>query len=204
MYLSKLILNEKNSQIYRDLGNAHALHQRIMQGFPDETRSNPRADWNILYRHEPDSHVTLVQSTITPDWNRLPSGYLACNEVKSLALMLDGLNVGKTLRFRLKANPSKRESKTTKLIPLTAYEDQITWLERQGASHGFEVRGVEVMPTPDLYGRKSTSSAPIKIFSILYQGVLEIKKKDTFILGLQQGIGRGRSYGCGLLSLMRL
>jgi len=45
MYLSQLILNERQPQVYGDLGNAHRFHQRIMQAFPDEVeREKPRQD----------------------------------------------------------------------------------------------------------------------------------------------------------------
>ena len=44
MYLTKLELNNRDRAVLNDLGNAHKLHQRIMQAFPDEERENARAD----------------------------------------------------------------------------------------------------------------------------------------------------------------
>ncbi|MGY3252698.1 hypothetical protein ACVW01_000527 [Thermostichus sp. MS-CIW-19] len=35
MYLSRLILNERQLLVQRELSNAHALHQRIMRRFAD-------------------------------------------------------------------------------------------------------------------------------------------------------------------------
>jgi CRISPR system Cascade subunit CasE len=204
MYLSQLVVNSHKQDVYRDLADAHKLHQRIMQGFPDEQHQQPRAEWNILYRQEGDSSVLLVQSDITPDWSRLPSGYLANHNTKSLALMLNQLEVGKQLQFRLKANPSKRDHLTRKIIGLTKRSEQIEWLERQSARSGFKVLSVDVMPTPDIYGRKSKAPQPIKIFSVLFQGALQITDVELFTQALRQGIGRGRSYGCGLLSIAKL
>ncbi len=204
MYLSKLMLNSQNTQVYRDLGNAHALHQRIMQGFPNEQRHQPRADWNILYRQEPGSQIILVQSDIVPGWNRLPQDYLEHHDTKSLALMLTHIMVGMTLQFRLKANPSKREHGTGKTRAINHRAEQVAWLERQAAHHGFNLLDVDVVPVPNIYGRKVKTSAPIKIIGVLYQGALQVSNPELFTHALRCGIGRGRSYGCGLLSIARL
>ncbi len=139
MYLSKLVLNERDRTVLRDLGNAHALHQRIMQAFPDEQRENPRADWNVLFRQEPDSSIVLVQSGIEPAWTHLPLGYLSDQsdrsvEIKPFEPETSYLQPGEVFQFRLKANPSKRDNQTRKLIGLFKQADQIAWLERQ-ATH---------------------------------------------------------------------
>lgn len=206
MYLSKLELNLKNRKVQQDLSNAHALHQRIMQGFPDEHRDRARADWHILFRHEPDSEIVLVQSMveIAPNWEQLPSEYLANYELKPIDALLDKLQVGNVLQFRLKANPSKRSKETGKTLALTQKEERLLWLERQALRSGFEVLQVDTIPVPDIYGRKAKASAPIKIISVLFQGVLRITDIALFRQTLQQGIGRGRAYGCGLLSVAKL
>lgn len=206
MYLSKLILNEREGYVHRELGNAHALHQRIMQAFPDEQRLNPRQDWNVLYRHEPDSLVVLVQSDLKPDWSRLPLNYFAepCCEPKPLIAIAGTLAVGRVFQFRLKANPSKRDKQSGKTIGLNGRENQLAWLVRQSQLKGFTVHSVDVVSMPDLVGRKKTGLPPIRIQAVLFQGVLEIADVRLFEAALRCGIGRGRSYGCGLLSLARL
>jgi CRISPR system Cascade subunit CasE len=206
MYLSKLVLNLKNRKVQQDLSNAHALHQSIMHSFPDEQREKARADWQILFRHEPDSAVVLVQSTAEaqPDWERLPPDYLTDCDCKPLDAMLENLQVNQVLQFRLQANPSKRSKETGKTIALTRKEDRLLWLERQAARSGFEILEIDTVPVPDIYGRKPKVSAPIKIISVLFQGVLRITEIELFRQALQQGIGRGRAYGCGLLSIAKL
>ncbi|NER00264.1 MAG: type I-E CRISPR-associated protein Cas6/Cse3/CasE, partial [Cyanothece sp. SIO2G6] len=82
MFLSKLVLNERNRQVQYDLGNAHKLHQQIMHAFPDEADQHsegwsPRQEWHILFRQEPDSAVILVQADIEPNWAVLPDDYLS-------------------------------------------------------------------------------------------------------------------------------
>jgi CRISPR system Cascade subunit CasE len=203
MYLSKLVLNEREKAIYGDLGNAHKLHQRIMQGFPDESVDNPRQQWHILYRQEPDSLIILVQSAIEPDWSRLPIDYLLSSDFKQLNWDAKQFSIGNLYQFRLKANPSKRDKETRKTIGMFRREDQIAWLERKSAQHGFQTTGIDVIPVPKTYGTKAKGTKPIQIHSVIFQGILQVTDSSSFVQCLREGIGRGRSYGCGLLSIAK-
>jgi CRISPR system Cascade subunit CasE len=206
MYLSKLVLNERNPKVRSDLSNVHDLHRTIMQAFPDEKREKPRADWNVLFRQEPDTNIVLVQSTFAeaPDWSQLPAGYLSDCDSKPFNLQAENLRPDRIFQFRLKANPSKRNKETRKIIGLFYEPDQINWLERQAKRHGFTLQGVNVTPTPNVFGKKSKESSPIKIFTVLYQGILQVEDPFLFFKTIQDGVGRGRSYGCGLLSIARI
>lgn len=205
MYLSKLVLNERDRTVQRDLSNAHALHRRIMQAFPDEQRENPRSDWNVLFRQEPDSNIVLVQSGIEPNWTNLSTSYLIQPpNFTAIDFATSRIEPGRVLQFRLKANPSKRDKQSRKLIGMFDQADQIAWLERQADQHGFKLLGVDVIPTPNVFGMKEKGKAPIRLLTVMYQGILQITDSSRFINAMQQGIGRGRSYGCGLLSIARL
>lgn len=200
MYLSQLTLNTRQSQVHKELGNAHKFHQRIMQAFPDEeSRDRPREDWHILFRHEPDKDVVLVQSEIEPDWSKLPEQYLLTHDIKEMKLSPSG-----TFHFRLKANPSKRDSKTKKTVGFYHRPDQLAWLERQADRCGFRLLTADVIPSPNVFGRKPQGAAPIRLATALFQGVLEVTAPEPFVSTVQHGLGRGKSYGCGLLSLARI
>lgn len=203
MYLSKLVLNGRNFDVQKDLSNAHKLHQRIMQSFPDEQRDHPRDDWNILFRQEVENDVVLVQSEIEPDWSKLPQGYLKDHAVKTWDLDTAQFSAGRIFQFRLRANPSKRDNQTRKTIGLFHCSDQLAWLERQTSRCGFKLHGADVIPSPNVFGRKGNGSSPIRITTALYQGILEVTEPLPFLAAIQQGIGRGKSYGCGLLSIAR-
>jgi CRISPR system Cascade subunit CasE len=219
MYLSQLILNDRNPQVRRHLSNIHDLHRGIMLAFPDEQRDQPRADWNVLFRLEPDSNILLVQSELEPDWNRLPSEYLIDRHSKSFVPEVSQFPVDRLLQFRLKANPSKRDKETKKTVGLYFQPDQVAWLQRQGDRHGFSVELIDTIPSPNLWGSKDKSKpvsddlpAPlgkknqhhIKVHTVLFQGILKIQDPSLLVSAIQQGIGRGKSYGCGLLSLSRI
>jgi len=202
MYLSQLVLNGGNLKVLRDLSNDHKLHQRIMQGFPDEEeRGQPRQDWRVLFRQEPESDVVLVQSGVEPDWSKLPERYLVSYGVKPVSLTVEQLAAGRVFQFRLRGNPSKRDPKTRKTVGFYRRPDQLAWLERQGDRHGFRLLNVDVIPSPNVFGRKKGGGGPVRLTTALYQGVLEVTDGAEFLGVLEAGLGRGKSYGCGLLSI---
>lgn len=206
MYLSQLLVNSQKPFVLCELGNAHKFHQRIMQAFPDEeSRDRPREDWHILFRQEPDSDVVLVQSAIEPNWSNLPDGYLAKpSEPKPFYLSEKVLSAGSVFQFRLRANPSKRDSKTKKTVGFYHRHDQLAWLERQADRCGFRLLSADAIPSPNVFGIKEKGKPPIRIATALFQGVLEVTAPEPFISTVQHGLGRGKSYGCGLLSLARI
>ena len=210
MFLSKLVLNERSTQVHRDLANAHKLHQRIMQGFPDEQKvESPRQDWQILYRQEPDpqSNLILVQSNQEPDWSKLPSEYLEpeisepC--VKPIDISRWQLDSNHPLQFRIKVNPVKRDAKTRKLIPLYKREEHLAWFHHKAEQSGFQINTIDSIPVPNIIGSKGKGKGQIKLFSVLLQGQLQVRDREKFITAICQGIGKGRSYGCGLLSIAK-
>ena len=219
MYLSQLTLNDRNPQVRRHLSNIHDLHRGIMLAFPDEQREQARADWNVLFRLEPDSNILLVQSAIAPDWGRLPNEYLIDRHSKSFTPEASQFPIDRLFQFRLKANPSKRNKETRKTMGLYFQPDQVVWLQNQGKRHGFSVESIDTIPSPNLWGTKDKSKtvvddppAPlskkdqhhIKVHTVLFQGILKIQDPSLLVSAIQQGIGRGKSYGCGLLSLSNI
>jgi CRISPR system Cascade subunit CasE len=207
MYISKLELNDRDRSVHQDLHNVHRLHQRIMQAFPDEQKDKARADWNVLFRLEPDGHVVLVQSgdDVLPDWSRLPNGYLLNgDQPKLFDLKAEYLQPDRLFHFRLRANPSKRDKVSGKTVGLLARSEQLAWLERQAVQNGFCIETVDLIPAADISGKKKEGVGSIKISTVLFQGILRPQSSALLAHAIQHGIGRGKSYGCGLLSLQRV
>jgi CRISPR system Cascade subunit CasE len=46
------------------------------------------------------------------------------------------------------------------------------------------------------------SGNPVRVFSVLYDGILTVTEKDRFRTALQTGIGHGKIMGLGLLSII--
>lgn len=227
MYLSRLRLNARNRATRRDLGDLQAIHRTIMSAFPTAGPTAP-AEQRVLWRLEPDAHrgsaVLLVQSATAPDWSRLAPGYLEDDrpEVKPIDAALASVASGMRLRFRLVANPTKRvlgeehpDGRHAKgeRIPLRGDEALLAWLARKGVDAGFSVgpdsagaaRAVVIRPLGDLVGWRPRDSgdraSQLTLRGVAFDGILMVTDASRLRGAVASGIGSGKAYGFGLLSL---
>ncbi|MCR4424953.1 MAG: type I-E CRISPR-associated protein Cas6/Cse3/CasE [Firmicutes bacterium] len=189
-----------------------------------------RNSFGILYRLETDRQTgcpkVYVQSAERPDWTRLPSGYLmgdcdvenpACKE---LSRAYAQLHTGMVLAFALRANPTRKTGTASKAerlagtrgnghrVFITRPDEQIAWLRRKGEESGYELMSVRVdtnvpdvdtRPEPRVYGQRG--EAKLTYGSVFFEGHLRITNEDKFRTTLTRGIGSGKAYGFGLLTV---
>lgn len=233
LWLSRLTLDLRNRLVHRDAGDSQAMHSRLLDAFPPGTT---RADHGLLYRLEPDPRgdrgqiIALVQSTIVPDWSALPAGYLQGDEwlgthpdSKPIAERYRALDAGDVLRFRLRANPTRKihttgETRTPGTRPTgpngtrkpLTRDELPAWLERKAGQHGFRLIDARNQPDPisgkEQLGRKPDPRDGEKRMrmthaAVLFDGELEITDADLFRDALWGGIGPAKAYGFGLLSI---
>ncbi len=158
MFLAKLTLNSASRQARYDLAQPYEMHRTIWRAFPDDDPGR------ILFRVDADrtgAHpVVLVQSDFRPQWERLEERglhyLLAPPEHKELQL---SFNRGQRLRFRLRANPTKKvgsmskaarvagagdpegHTKNGRRLALLREDEQVGWLLHKGESGGFRIPG---------------------------------------------------------------
>lgn len=220
MYLSLLRFDLRFPGVRRDLFDPYDLHRTVMRAFPSviDPEQDPRSFWGVLYRLEHDRRVpypTLyVQSRVMPDWSFLDQDALIQDSVpnpttKSVAKAYNRIRSGQTLRFRLRANPTKKidtksdesgNRRNGRRVPLLKYEDQIKWLERKAVSHGFGLSDVYVAASGA--GERQVSRRIGGTFQgVVYEGRLIVRDPDIFRKTLAEGIGPGKAFGFGLLSV---
>jgi len=115
-------------------------------------------------------------------------------------------------RFEVIVNPTKRDNKTGKLLAIKKLTDDeestrqkiAKWFIDKAPQWGFtvspehlEVREVEVKRFKK--GGHEVTQAQAKVL-----GRLTVTDKTTFVQSFQNGIGRGRAFGCGLLQIVPL
>lgn len=170
MYFSRLRLDPRNRQVWRDLADCQQMHLTIMSAFPEVggPDGSARARLAVLYHVDAtngDGPITVyVQSKVKPDWSHLRPGYLfepsSDNPVcTSMYSYLGRLANGAQLIFRLRANPTKKiDTKTGpdgrrrngKRVELWREQDLLAWLRRKAEQSGFEVISVSTRPdVPD-------------------------------------------------------
>lgn len=203
MHLTRLTLDPRSAQARRDLGNAYEMHRTLARAFVADAQSPPA---RFLWRLEAGSNawarpVVLVQAAAEADWSALQAlpNYLQ-RPIESKCLMLEEwVEGGGRYRFRLQANPTV--TRQGKRYGLVGEAEQLAWLERQGERHGFSVEAALATASDVLASRKGESR--ISLQRVCFEGRLQVKVLAAFSGALMLGIGPGKAFGCGLLSVAR-
>lgn len=176
MYLSKISIDSTPASI----------HRLVMRGFPSTDDESPRAKWKILYRIEPNG-VILVQSAIAPDWSAvLPPTAVATRPIEHK------IADGQQYLFRLALNPvATRERRR---YPVTAEE----WLAKRSLGADLGVADVDYSVIRDW----SNSGHRIKLDLAMVTGYLTVTDCDRLLTVLTDGVGKGRAYGAGMMSVV--
>ncbi|MGW1901682.1 type I-E CRISPR-associated protein Cas6/Cse3/CasE [Streptomyces hirsutus] len=219
--LTRIRLNLRNAEVRRDLAHPGSLHKTIMLLVPEGLGDHPRQTAGLLFRLEHATQHTppalLIQSRMPPDLTRLPRSY-GRTETRDLTPLLTALTAGRHVRYRITANASARRQRTdgdpffdtdTKPrhtdIPLHG-DDALTWWQRKAAHAGLALHSAALTPMrrsrhpitrqhddrqPDVFRHALTR----------FDGQATITDPDQLRHAVLRGIGRGKPYGAGLLSL---
>lgn len=202
MHLTRLWLDPLAPQARRDLADPYDMHRTLVRAFvADEAQTPPRFLWRLEASSAWRDPQLIVQSNQPGNWNWLDemAGYLR-QPVETKAVAIDTLlQPDARCRFRLLANPTvTREGKRYGLI---SEEAQLAWLSRQGERLGFHVKMALVTANDMLVSRKG--QVRIQLQRALFEGVLQVRDVAALADAVQAGIGPGKAFGCGLLSLAR-
>ena len=220
MFLHRIHVNPRCREARRDLSDPYQLHATLCRAFSVPDEKCPEGQF--LWRHEPETDSAgcpriLVQSPNISDWSGIGiQGWLAEADHPidlNARLKLDSLKAGQRFRFRLRANPCV--TRNGKRLGLLRMEEQEGWLERKGRMHGFSLpqlaafdfsespqERVEVRISQEQMVRgKQHSGNGIRVYSVLYDGMLTVNEPDKFRDTLKTGIGHGKVMGLGLLSV---
>lgn len=207
MYLSKIDLNLQSQLVKKDLGDCYNLHRSIYNCFLSQKDDKPG---RIIYRVEDFYHPNmsnekyfqsvLIVSEKKPDWSKLAENYLLEPHVVNYTDKVKLLKNNNLFNFHLRANPTKKYD--AKRLPLKSYEERINWIKRKSEDNGFKIIDVTVN-SEQIRASSSKRDHKLTFNSVLYEGLLQISDKDKFIKALFNGIGSGKAFGFGLLTISR-
>ena len=205
MFLSRIAIDMENRNAWRALDNPEILHGMVESCFPGDRQ---RVLWRVDELNS--NHYILLLSPDKPDLKPLIRQIglpYANGEICDYLPLLERIQVGSMWRFRLTANPvmsvpqpgKKRGS--VKAITIAAH--QRDWLVRQGKQHGFLLKQdqFDVMRSEWKVFRKKGST--LSILGATFEGILIVTDQACFQNALLTGIGRGKAYGLGLMTVMR-
>lgn len=210
MFLSRLILDGRSRAARRDLADPYEMHRTLCRSLPEGGRDEARLLWRLDVDRRIGVPTVIVQSRTQPDWEEVFESdpnrdYLASEPnpnpaTKPLDLFL---NPGQILAFRLRANPTvKRDGKRHGLFRT---EDQIAWLKRKGAAAGFSLDSVIASPegTRRAFESKGADRRRLSHYAVRFDGRLIVRDLELLHGAIRDGIGAGKAFGFGLLSLAR-
>ena len=210
MYLSKIDLDIRHPSVRQALRDVNDLHRNLMSGFGMiPSSSMARAEKDILFRlyTRRDAIYLLVTSAEKPDAKTLEKRGFYTDEarIRDISKLKELLISGRTLRFELLASPCKKvrgDGENSRRFFLEHPEERAEWLNRKGQQGGFQIIRLEELGNRiDIYGHRQ--GVEIKNSAVLFSGILCISDQETFWQSYTRGIGPGKAYGLGMLSLGR-
>lgn len=219
MYISRIAVNPYMPDAREMIGDTFKMHVGVMKMFnykKDESgRASNRNDGTgvPLWRMDAakDSIGLYVVSGERPrtenlsariGWGENETGSV---RVAEYAPLIEELRDGQQYRFRLAANMTTRvgDGGASRLVVARSNMEKMRWVKRKADAGGFHVDTVpELFSTVDTFTKGDRPHARrVTLDKTTVDGVLTITDVETFKRSLTAGIGRGKAYGCGLMTL---
>ncbi|WP_414167040.1 type I-E CRISPR-associated protein Cas6/Cse3/CasE [Streptoverticillium reticulum] len=212
VWLTRIQLNLRHRDARRDVTSAVGLHHRLMMLFPDNAGETARQNMGVLFRLEdatntgPQSPYILIQSQVQPDLNRLPNGY-GTTASKNLTPLIDALRDGLPVHYRIAASAVRKSGPTTRaagakaIIALHGTEADQWWQRQAEHKAGLTLTTTHSTPLDAARGTRVQDKHHVKHPRTRFEGTAVITDTDALRQTLLSGVGRGKAYGCGLLSI---
>lgn len=205
MYLSRIKLNTTNRNTYKFFASLEVAHAAVeaMFSFGDQSRKL----WRLDYLNG-QAYILILSASIPNMESFIEQfGYYGdAGETREYTKLLDILQTGQKYRFRLTANPVKsikQEGQARgKVVGHITVEQQEGWLLAKSSKNGFKVVDFRLVQRDIKRFRRKNRGVTLAVAE--YEGVLQITDLEAFKSMLVNGLGRGKAYGCGLLTLARL
>lgn len=200
MYLSRINLSNRKFKALMAEKNPNLIHGTLCMSNP-----NKRVLWRIDYVNQSRNLLLLSKDHIDLSDLQTQFGEEGSeSQTLNLSSMISKFIPGSKWRFRIRANPVFRSlnPKTGKKTYIDYKNDsgRLKWLEDRSLKNGFLLNSVSVNEIKTL--RFNKNNMTVTLTSVTYDGILTITDSDLFIKAFTKGIGHGKAYGLGMLSLI--
>ncbi len=212
VWLTRIQPDLRHRDARRDLASAVGMHHRLMMLFPDSSEEAARREMGVLFRledathHGPRTPQVLLQSQVCPDTDRLPAGY-GSMVTRELTPLLGVLRDGLTVHYRIAASAVRKSGPTTRaagaspIITLTGTAADQWWQRQAEEKAGLKLISAHTTPLDAARGERGQDKNRIRHTRTRFEGTAVITDVHALRTCLLTGIGRGKAYGCGLLSI---
>lgn len=213
MYLTRFEVNPARRAAREFLSSPQRIHAGVLAGFR-ESRDDS-GEGRILWRADPGAHdaVLYVVSPDKPDLTHLVEtvgrptyGW----QTRDYGPFLDRLAVGDRWAFRLCANPIHNVPAPGggrgKRVGHVTVAQQTDWFLGRGERSGFAVlEGSAGGPDLALTSRRTLrfprKGRTVTLSTVTFEGNLRVVDPVALRATLVGGLGPGKGYGCGLMTL---
>ena len=182
--------------------DAYSLHRVVYDLFEDvrsEEEKRASKASGILYA---DKGGDFSHRQILFLANRMPQ-QPQHGELGKLIPIPDDFLQHERYRFEVTVNPTKREKATKRLVPIRGREAVTEWfMAKAPDAWGFSVDPASLQVLKLTVREFDKQGHAVTQGQASLQGVLTVTERSRFITSFQQGIGRGRAFGCGLLQIV--
>jgi len=214
MYLSKVNADRKRWDVVHDIEDRDLLHKKILKFFMSDLsmgeHEDVRKNLGVLFRVE--QSAILIQSKVAPNQDRKLPGYVFVGS-KNIEEAYRSILEGRLFRFRLDANTSMQvpvgnndlewvpeDSNVQTRVKLHrvgcgSYPERAKWFERVAEKCGFSPERY----TMDTFAMVKAAKACFE--ATRFEGEIKVRDRIQFLKCLQDGVGQGKSYGLGMLSI---
>lgn len=207
LYISKIFLNLESYYVQEDLKDRYLLYSNLRKAF---SVYDYREQAKILYRidEQADPFINgipiLVQSTVLPIWTHLSK--LDSYFIKEpITKEVNNIKISDEMDFQFVLHASPVQVSREKHL-LRLHNDQLLrWIVNKGDLNGFYIEKDEIQikkfPPAVAVKSKGGQTSNLNISIVEYSGILHVNNKILFTNAMINGIGRGKEFGCGLLSI---
>lgn len=201
MHAAVLRLSRSDVKALR-ITDGYSLHRVVYDLFADVRSENEKQaslTSGILYADKGgDFHQRLILLLSDRMPNLTPAyGEVACKTITPQFLQ------HQQYTFEIVINPTRRDSKSGKLVAVRGREPIADWfVERAAASWGFRVNRERLEVGQMSVQRFVKNGHPVTHGSAVLKGVLDVVDQERFQESFCRGIGRGRAFGFGLLQIV--
>ena len=209
MYLTRVKLDISKRETQLALSASGRFHGAVERAFEQKQNRNL---WRIDKLR--GKYYILILSEGIPNLKDFIEQFgdsKSSAETKEYDVLLNKITDHSVWRFRMVANPThsvKTKSGRGKVMAHVTPEHQMEWLKAKAAANGFELVDdncfVLANEWKNFYKSARRKDMRVRLMLVSFEGILRVTDVDAFRSALISGIGRGKAYGAGMLTISRI
>lgn len=209
MYLTRVKLDISKRETQLALSASGRFHGAVERSFEQKQNRNL---WRIDKLR--GKYYILILSEEVPNLKDFMEQFgdsRSSAETKEYEVLLNKITDHSVWRFRMVANPThsvKTKSGRGKVMAHVTPEYQMEWLKTKAVANGFELVDdncfVLANEWKNFYKNAKGKDMRVRLLLVSFEGILRVTDVDAFRNALIGGIGRGKAYGAGMLTISRI